>query len=183
MGQHVHEMLHVAAATLFAVAGVSALLEYRTLRERVVLSYGAMCVCAAVYAAHVAISHNLPKQGAFWIPWTSAVLVATFGATLFYLFTMRDFVGVKGPVFGAALVVQVGLTAVALSDLMLYAATRRSFLFVPVPRTDVNDSQFELGESAYSLLPTAEVVAALFNGLETSKDGVLPEIVICLKQY
>ena len=37
MGQHLHELLHVAAATLFVVLGVSALLEYRNLRERVVL--------------------------------------------------------------------------------------------------------------------------------------------------
>jgi hypothetical protein len=70
MGQHFHELLHVAAATLFAVAALSALAEYRILRERVVLTYGAACLCAAAYAGHVAISHTLPQRGAFWIPWT-----------------------------------------------------------------------------------------------------------------
>src|SRR5690348_3219591 len=96
MGQHVHELLHVAAATLFVVAAVSALLEYRVLRERVVLTYGAACLCAGGYAAHVAISHSLPKGGAFWIPWTSVGLGTTFGATFFYLSTMQRFVGVRG---------------------------------------------------------------------------------------
>ena len=81
MGQHVHELLHVAAATLFVVAAVSALMEYRNLRERVVLTYGAACLCAAGYAVHVAISHSLPKTGMFWIPWTLVGLSATFGAT------------------------------------------------------------------------------------------------------
>jgi signal transduction histidine kinase len=163
MGQHVHELLHVAAATLFVVAGASALLEYRNLRERLVLAYGAACLCAAGYAGHVAISHSLPKLGAFWIPWTSLVLVTTFGATFFYLLTMQMFLGVRGRVFGAALFVQVGLTAVALADVVLYAAARRSFLFVPIPRAGLGESQRELGEGAYSLLPAAEAVAALFG--------------------
>jgi len=162
MGQHVHELLHVAAATLFAVAALSALAEYRILRERVVLTYGATCLCAAAYAAHVAISHTLPERGTFWIPWTSTVLSVTFGATFFYLLTMQAFVGVRGRVFGAALVVQGSLTAAALFDILLYAVTHRSFMFIPIPRTDVGESQRVLGEGAYSLLPAAQVVAALF---------------------
>jgi signal transduction histidine kinase len=162
MGQHIHELLHVAAATLFAVAAVSALLEYRVLRERVVLTYGAACLCAAAFAAHVAISHSLPKSGAFWIPWTSLNLIVTFGATFFYLLTMQTFVGVRGRWFGAALVVQIGLTAVALADLLLYAATRRSLMFVPIPRAGLSESQREVGEAAYSLLPAAQITAGLF---------------------
>ena len=162
MGQHIHELLHVAAATLFVVAAVSALLEYRVLRERVVLTYAVSCLCAAAYAAHVAISHSLPKLGAFWIPWTSLGLSATFGATFFYLLTMQSFVGVRGRWFGAALVVQLGITAVALCDALLYAALRRSFMFLPVPRQGLAESQRELGEGAYSLLPIAEIVAGLF---------------------
>jgi signal transduction histidine kinase len=162
MGQHVHELLHVAAATLFVVAAFSALLEYRNLRERVVLTYAASCSCAAAYAVHVTISHNLPKVGAFWIPWTSLGVSATFGATFFYLLTMRSFVGVQGRLFGAALAVQGGLAALALSDALLYALTRRSFMFVAIPRTNIGESQRELGEGAYSLLPAAHVVAGLF---------------------
>ena len=162
MGQHVQELLHVAAATLFIVAAVSALLEHRVLRERVVLTYAVSCACAAAYAAHVAISHSLPKQGAFWIPWTSVALTATFGATFFYLLTMQAFVGVRSRWFGAALVVQLAITAAALCDALLYAATRRSFMFVPVPRLGLGESQHELGESAYSLLPGANIVAGLF---------------------
>jgi signal transduction histidine kinase len=162
MGQHVHELLHVAAATLFVVAAVSALLEYRVLRERVVLTYGAACLCAAGYAAHVAISHSLPKGGAFWIPWTSLGLSATFGATFFYLLTMQTFVGVRGRWFGAALLVQVGLTVVAVTDALLYAATGRSFMFAPIARVHVSESQRELGEGAYSLLPAANVTGGLF---------------------
>src|SRR5690348_7698800 len=123
MGQHLHELLHVAAATLFVVAGVSALLEYKNLRERVVLTYGAACLCAAGYAAHVAISHSLPKAGTFWIPWTSVGLVATFGSTFFYLVTMQTFVGVRSRWFGAALVAQAGITAVVLTDVLLFAFT------------------------------------------------------------
>jgi signal transduction histidine kinase len=162
MGQHVHELLHVAAATLFVLAGVSALFEYRNLRERVVLAYGLMCLFAAAYAGHVVISHGLPKRGEFWIPWTTFVLTITFGATFLYLFTMRAFLGMRGRPFGAALVVQGGLTAIALSDMLLYFATRRSFLFVPIPRENVNESQRQMGEGAYSLLPAAEIVAALW---------------------
>jgi signal transduction histidine kinase len=162
MGQHFHELLHVAAATLFVVAAVSALLEYRILRERVVLTYGAACLCAAGYAAHVAISHSLPKGGAFWIPWTLLNLVVTFGATFFYLLTMQAFVGVRGRWFGAALAVQIGLTAVALCDGLLYAATRRSFMFVLIPRPGLSESQRAVGEGAYSLLPAAELTAGLF---------------------
>jgi signal transduction histidine kinase len=162
MGQHVHELLHVAAATLFVLAGVSALLEYRNLRERVVLAYGLMCLLAAAYAGHVVISHGLPKSGEFWIPWTTLVLSITFGATFLYLFTMRAFLGLKGRSFGAVLVVQGGLTAVALIDMLLYVVTRRSFLFVPIPRTSVNESQRQMGEGAYTLLTAAEVVAGLF---------------------
>jgi signal transduction histidine kinase len=162
MGQHVHELLHVAAATLFVLAGVSALLEYRHLRERVVLSYGLMCLCAAAYAGHVVISHNLPKHGEFWIPWTTFVLTNTFGATFLYLFTMRAFLRVGGRSFGAVLVVQACLTAVALMDMLLYVGTHRSFLFVPIPRANVNESQRQMGEGAYSLLPPAEALATLF---------------------
>ena len=162
MGQHIHELLHVAAATLFVVAGVSALLEYRNLRERVVLTYAAACLCAAAYASHVAISHSLPKVGDFWIPWTALGLSTTFSATFFYLLTMQTFVGVRGRVFGAALVVQVGLTAVALADLLFYAAARRSFLFSPTPRASLGESQRAMGEGAYSLLPIAEAVAGMF---------------------
>jgi signal transduction histidine kinase len=162
MGQHVHELLHVAAATLFVVAGVSALYEYRNLRERMVLTYGAMCLCAAGYACHVAISHNLPKVGAFWIPWTSLVLTVTFGATCLYLITMRSFLGVRGRLFEVALVIQVGITIVAVADLLFYATAGRSFMFVPTPRVEVSESQRAVGEGAYSLLPVATGVAALF---------------------
>jgi signal transduction histidine kinase len=162
MGQHVQELLHVAAATLFVVAAVSALLEYRVLRERVVLTYALSCLCAAAYAAHVAISHSLPKAGAFWIPWTAVALTATFGATFFYLLTMQRFLGVQGRWFGAALIVQMGITAAALCDVLLYAVTRHSFMFVPIPRAGLGESQHAMGESAYSLLPGAQVVAGLF---------------------
>jgi len=162
MAQHVHELLHVAAATLFVLAGVSALLEYKNLRERVVLTYGAACLCAALYACHVAISHMLPKAGTFWIPWTSFGLTATFGATFFYLLTMRTFVGVKGPAFALTLVVQAAITAVAAADVLLFGVARRSLLFSPTVRPVLAESQREMGEGAYSLLPLAEVVAALF---------------------
>src|SRR6476619_3786785 len=140
-GQHVHELLHVTAATLFILAGASALREYRVLRERVVLTYVAACFCAAGYASPVAISHSLPKVGTFWMPWTATVLLVTFGATFFYLLTMQSFVGVRSRIFRAALVVQAGLTVVVLADLLLYAVTRRSFMFLPVPRADVSESQ------------------------------------------
>jgi signal transduction histidine kinase len=86
----------------------------------------------------------------------------TFGATFFYLLTMQTFVGVRSRIFRAALVVQAGLMMVVLADLLLYAVTRRSFLFVPVPRLDVSESQRAVGEGAYSLLPAANVVAVLF---------------------
>jgi signal transduction histidine kinase len=162
MGQHVHELLHVAAATLFVVAAVSALLEYKNLRERVVLTYGAACLCAAGYAAHVATSHSLPKTGSFWIPWTALGLVATFGATFFYLVTMQTFVGVRSRVFAAALVVQASITAAALLDVMLFFVAHRSLMFSPIPRADVVESQREVGEGAYSLLPIADIVAGLF---------------------
>jgi signal transduction histidine kinase len=162
MGQHVHELLHVAAATLFVLAGVSALLEYRHLRERVVLAYGLMCLCAAAYAAHVVVSHGLPKRGEFWIPWTTFVLSITFGATFLYLYTLRTFLRAGGRSFSAVLVVQGGLTVVALIDMLLFVATRRSVLFVPIPRADVSESQRQMGEGAYTLLTPAEVVAALF---------------------
>jgi signal transduction histidine kinase len=162
LGQHVHELLHVSAATLFVVAAVSALLEYRNLRERLVLTYAAYCLCAAAYACHVTVSHNLPKLGTFWIPWTALGVGATFGATFFYLLTMRTFVGVRSRTFSAALLVQAGLTAIALLDVVGYGATGRSVLFVPIPRTDVSDHQRQLGEGAYSLLPSADAVGALF---------------------
>lgn len=162
MGQHVHELLHVAAATLFIVVAVSALLEYRNLRERVVLTYAAACLCAAAYASHVAISHSLPKTGAFWIPWTSLGLCVTFGATFFYLLTMQAFVGVRGALFRGALVVQLGLTAVALGDALLYAVAGRSIMFTPGTRPHLSESQLELGEGAYALLPMADVVGGLF---------------------
>ena len=162
MGQHVHELLHVAAAALFAVAGVSALLEYRTLRERVVLTYGAMCLCAAVYATHVVISHNLPKLGVFWMPWTSAGLIVTFGAALFYLLTMRTFVGASSRWLSAAMGIQTALTIVVACDLLFYAVTGSSLLFLPVPRSNVAEHQRALGEGAYSLRPLAEIVAGTF---------------------
>jgi signal transduction histidine kinase len=161
MGQHLHELLHVAAATLLAVVGVSSLLEYRNLRERVVLTHAAACLCAASYACHVVISHSLPKLGAFWIPWTAVALSATFGATFFYLLTMQTFVAVRGRAFSAALVVQAGITVIAVFDLLLYAALGRSLMFVPIPRA-VGETQREFGEGAYSLLPFAQIVAALF---------------------
>jgi signal transduction histidine kinase len=163
LGQHVHELLHVAAATLFVVAGVSALLEYRNLRERVVLTYGAACLCAAGYACHVAISHGLPKVGAFWIPWTAVGVSITVASTFFYLLTMQTFVGVRSRLFGLSLVVQGSLVLLTLLDALTYAAARRSFLFAPIPRTDVSESQREMGEGAYSLLPMADVVAGLFG--------------------
>jgi signal transduction histidine kinase len=162
MGQHVHELLHVAAAALLVVAGVSALLEYRTLRERVVLTYGAMCLCAAAYATHVVISHNLPKLGAFWMPWTSAGLVATFGAALFYLLTMRTFLGASSRLLSAAIGVQTALTIVVACDFLFYVATGSSFLFLPVPRLNLTEHQRALGEGAYSLRLLAEVVAGVF---------------------
>lgn len=162
MGQHVHELLHVAAAALFVVAGVTALLEYRTLRERVVLTYGAMCLCAAAYATHVVISHNLPKLGAFWMPWTSAGLIATFGAALFYLLTMRTFVSAHSRLLSVVIAIQTALIIVAATDLLFDLASGRSLLFLPVPRPDVAEHQRELGEAAYSLRPLAEVVAGVF---------------------
>ncbi len=162
MTEHLHELLHVAAATLFIVAGASALLEYRNLRERVVLTFGIMCLCSAGYACHVIVSHNLPKVGEFWVPWTSFGLFMTFGATFFYLVTMQSFVGVRGYLFTGLLVAQGTIVVVALGDLLFYAMSGRSTLFVSVPRTNVGAHQWELGEGAYSLLPTAEVVAGVF---------------------
>lgn len=162
MGQHIHELLHVAAATLFLVAAISALLEYRALRERVVLTYAASCLCAAGYACHVTISHNLPKAGTFWLPWTALGLSATFGATFFYLLTMQKFVGAKGRLFTTALAIQAAISLSALLDVLLYAVARRSFMFVSIARPIANVSQREMGEGAYSLLPAANVVAALF---------------------
>jgi signal transduction histidine kinase len=162
MGQHVHELLHVAAATLFLLAGVSALFEYRNLRERVVLTYGLMCLCAAAYAGHVVISHNLPKQGEFWIPWTTLVLSTTFGATFLYLVTMRTFLSVRGRPLSVVLFVQGGITVVALVDMLLYVVARRSFLFVPIPRENVSETQRQVGEGAYTLLLPAEILAASF---------------------
>lgn len=157
-----HELLHVAAAALFVVAGVSALLEYRTLRERLVLTYGAMCLCAAGYATHVVISHNLPKLGAFWIPWTSAGLIATFGAALFYLLTMRTFVSAASRLLSAAIATQTALVLVVACDLLVDLTTGRSLLFLPVPRANVAEHQRALGEGAYSLRPLAEVVGGAF---------------------
>lgn len=162
MGQHVHELLHVAAATLFVLAGVSALLEYRNLRERVVLTYGAACLCAAAYASHVAISHNLPRLGAFWMPWTALGLVVTFGATFFYLLTMQSFAGVRARLFQVVLAVQAGVTALAIADVSFYLLAQRSFLFVGVPRTTLSENQLAMGEGAYSLRPMAEVVGGAF---------------------
>ncbi len=162
MGQHLHELLHVAAATLFVVAGVSALLEYRNLRDRVVLSYGAMCLCSAAYAAHVTVSHSLPKVGDFWIPWTSLALSVTFGATFFYLLTLRRFLGVQGRLLYVPLAVQLLTTFGAVADLALFALVGHSFLFLPIPREGIGEHQRQLGEGAYSLQPMAEVMAALF---------------------
>jgi signal transduction histidine kinase len=162
MGQHVHELLHVAAATLFVLAGVSALLEYRNLRERVVLTYGAACLCAAAYACHVVVSHNLPKRGALWMPWTALGLVVTFGATFFYLLTMQSFVGLRARLFRGVLGVQAALTLVALADVVFYLLTRHSFLFVSIPRLELGESQLAVGEGTYSLLPAAQAVAGVF---------------------
>lgn len=162
MGQHVHELLHVAAAALFIVAGASALFEYRNLRERAVLDYGLMCLCAAGYACHVVISHNLPKHGEFWIPWTLAGLVVTFGATFFYLVAIRRFVELKTRLFVAPLAVQLALIAVVLADLLRYALVGRSFILASFARQNVSEHQRQLGEGAYSLLPTAQLVAGLF---------------------
>jgi signal transduction histidine kinase len=144
------------------VAAVSAVIEYKNLRERVVLTYAAMCLCAASFACHVVVSHNLPKLGSFWIPWTSLGLTVTFAATLFYLLTMQSFVGHRGRAFRAVLFIQLALVGVALSDALLYALTERSFLFVPTPRPNLSTSQLELGEGAYSLLPASTIVAASF---------------------
>ncbi len=162
MGEHLHELLHMAAVTLFLIAGASALFEYRVLRERVVLAFCAMCLCSAGYAGYEVICHNLPKRGAFWIPWTSAGLVMTFGATWFYLLAMQRFIGVRGRLFRGALIAQGAITAIAFGDLLLYAVARRSLMFASVPRPDVSAHQYELGEGAYSLLPLADVVAAVF---------------------
>lgn len=162
LGNHVHELLHAAAAPLFFAAGVLALMEYRTLRERVVLKFGGMCLCSGAYASYVAISHNLPKQGAFWIPWTLFGLVFTFAATTLYLATMRRFLDVPGRAFTAILSVHGCLTVVAFADLVLYALTQRSMLFVSIPRSDIGAHQYAVGEGAYSLLPAAEVAIALF---------------------
>ncbi len=162
MEQHIHELLHVSAATLFVVAGVSALLEYRNLRERVVVSFGAMCLCSAAYAAYVVISHNLPKQGAFWMTWTAAGLTVTFGATFLYLLTLKRFLGLQGRLLDVPLGVQLLTTAAAALDTVMSASTGRSFLFLPFPREHVGEHQRQLGEGAYSLQPLAEVMAGLF---------------------
>lgn len=162
MGEHIHELLHVAAATLFVAAGASALLEYKNLRERAVLTYALMCFCSAAYACHVVVSHNLPKHGQFWIPWTSAGLIVTFAATFFYLVAIRGFVALKSRLFLVPLAVQVALVGIVFVDLLRYAALSRSFMFVPIAREGLAEEQRELGEAAYSLLPMAQVVAALF---------------------
>lgn len=162
MGEHVHELLHVAAATLFVSAGVSALIDYRNLRERGVLNYSIMCLAAAAYAAHVAISHMLPKSGAFWIPWTLAGLVVTFSATLFYLRAIGDFLNLESRLLRFACLVQGVLIGAVSCDLAVYGLFQKSFLFSPVPRQAVAAHQFELGEAAYTLLPPTEILAGLF---------------------
>ncbi len=162
MGNHVHELMHAAVAALFLAAGLSALAEYRALRERVVLSFGAMCLAAGGYAVHVVVSHNLPKVGWFWLPWTSVGLVVTFGATALYLLTMRSFLSARGRWLTAALAVQAGLVAVVMVDLSAQAAWGSSLLFVPEPRPELGAHRLAVGEGAYSLRPAAEIVGALF---------------------
>jgi signal transduction histidine kinase len=76
---------------------------------------------------------------------------------------MQIFVGVKGRLFGAVLVVQLGLALVTLLDALTFAVTGRSFLFAPIARPDLSESQRQMGEGAYSLLPLAQLVAALFG--------------------
>lgn len=162
MGEHIHELLHVSAATLFVVACVSSLVDYQSLRERVVLSYSVMCFAAGIYAAHVVVSHNLPKMGTFWIPWTLVGLTVTFVATLCYLTTMGEFLRIRARSYFAPLAIQAGIGVFVLGDLISYGVRDRSLLFAPVPREALGAHQSELGEAAYSLLPAAEVVAALF---------------------
>jgi signal transduction histidine kinase len=74
---------------------------------------------------------------------------------------MQSFVAVRGRAFSAALVVQAGITVIAVFDVLVYAALGRSLMFVPIPRA-VGETQREFGEGAYSLLPFAQIVAALF---------------------
>ncbi len=162
LANHLHELLHVAAATLFITVGVSALLEYRNLRSHFVLSYSAMCLCSAGYAMHVVISHNLPKFGEFWIPWTTTGLVVTFFATFLYLFTVGRFLAIRSRLFTAPLILLVTITVVALGDLLLYAVTHRSLIFIPVPRKGIVPHQLALGEGAYSLQIIAEILPIIF---------------------
>ncbi len=162
LANHLHELLHVAAATFFITVGVSALLEYRNLRSHFVLSYSAMCLCSAGYAMHVVISHNLPKFGEFWIPWTTTGLVVTFFATFLYLFTVGRFLAIRSRLFTAPLILLVTITVVALGDLLLYAVTHRSLIFIPVPRKGIAPHQLALGEGAYSLQIIAEILPIIF---------------------
>lgn len=162
LANHLHELLHMAAATFFIINGVSAIWEYRNLRSRFVLSYSAMCLSSAGYAMYVVISHNLAKFGEFWIPWTIAGLVVTFSAAFLYLLTVGQFLDIRSRLFAVSLVLLGTIAVVALGDLLLYAVTQRSFLFISVPREGIAPHQLALGEGAYSLQITAEILPSIF---------------------
>lgn len=162
MVEHIHELLHAAIAGLFAVSAISVLFEYRHLREELVRSYVALCLLSALYAGYVVISHNLPKQGAFWVPWTSFGLVMTFGASWAYLTTMQRFLRVRGRLILVARAVVGLITAVAVADLLVSVTAGRSMMFKAVPREGLSAHQYALGEAAYSLLPMADLVGGLF---------------------
>lgn len=159
---HLHELLHVAAATLFITTGAFAIWRHRRIHSRLVLSYGAMCSFAAGYAVYVVISHNLPKLGEFWIPWTDFGLVVTFASSFLYLLTVGLFLDVRSRVFRAPLILLGIMALVTLADLLLYAASRRSLMFIPVPREGIGPHQLSLGEGAYSLLLPAEIMPVIF---------------------
>lgn len=162
MGGQVHELLHASAGALFLAAGVSAIVDYRKLRDRISLNYCIMCLACGAYALQVVISHNLPKFGTFWIPWTLAGLVFTFVATLFYLRTIGAFLNISGKAFSFTLFIQGAVGAVVALDILAYFARGASLLFVPIPRPLLAPHQRALGEGAYSLLPFAEIIAGLF---------------------
>lgn len=162
LANHLHELSHMAAATFFIIRGTSAIWEYRNLRSSFVLSYSAMCLSSAGYATYVVISHNLPKLGEFWIPWTAAGLIMTFSATFLYLFTVGQFLDIRSRLFAGPLALLGTITVVALGDLLLYIVVHRSFLFTPVPRKGIAPHQFSLGEGAYSLQTIAETLPIIF---------------------
>ncbi len=159
---HLHELLHIAAATLFIITGVSAVRDYRNIRSLLVLSYVAMCLFSASYALHVVISHNLPAFGEFWIPWTDFGLVITFSSAFFYLLTVGLFIDVRSRLFTVPLILLVIITIIALADLLYYALFHRSFMFIPLPREGIGPHQLSLGEGAYSLLILAEIIPVIF---------------------